>query len=124
MDNRIELRARLMRRIVRLHKTAVDVGAVNALVESAAYHVLESEISRPHAIWRYIRHAIRLQSYRARDGFTYYRRYYWFRYVKFLPPDKIVEKLDSQMMSEIEQIYGPTFIEDMAKIAREEKGDE
>jgi hypothetical protein len=123
MDNQIERRDRLMRRIQRLHKTALNVGAVNSLVEAAAYQVLESEISRPRAIGRYIQYAIRYQSYRVRDGFTYYRRYYWLRYVKFLPPDRIVEKLDDQMYRDIEKIYGPTFVEDMAKIAEEDRRD-
>lgn len=104
MSNQVEKRERLLNRIHRLYKAAEAVGAVNSLVEVGAYLVLECEISRPRAIARYIRFAIRQESFRIKDRFTYYRRYYWYRYVRFYSPDRIAQKLDEHMYRELDAL--------------------
>lgn len=121
MSSESARRLRLMKRVHALHKIAIAAGCVNSLVESSAYHLLECDVSRPRAILRYLCYAIRKGREQFVDEFTYRRRYCWLRYVKRLPRDEVERSLDKIMIGEIEILYGPNFLEDMAKILEEEE---
>lgn len=84
----------LLIRINKLQVTAMSFGAVNSLVEQAAYRVLEAECSRSRAVGRYVRFAVRQWIIRAPHQVRSYARYWWFRYVRFWPVDRINARLD------------------------------
>lgn len=104
-------RHNLLIRVAKLQVTAMSFGAVNSLVEQAAYRVLEAECSRSRAVGRYVRFAIRQWLIQAPHGVRFYVRYWWFRYVRFWPVDRINARFDED------------FERDMKALLKKEAGD-
>lgn len=104
MDNQSPSRHDLLIRVAKLQVTAMSFGAVNSLVEQAAYRVLEAECSRSRAVGRYVRFAIRQSLIRAPHAVRSYARYWWLRYVRFWPVDRINAQFERDLKRDMKAL--------------------
>lgn len=85
-------------------------GRPNYLIETGAYAILETYQSRPRAIWRYVRYA--LKQWRGSWAFTwtYSRRFWWYRYAVGMTPQAahvlVCEILEEKFFAESKEESG------------------